>query len=388
MSIRNILSVCGLSFLLHFVTINAQADFEIGGKAFNVSETALKIHQNAEYCGKNIIAGVLDLFSSNVSPNSEGCFVCHESEYLSSNPQYSTTKWCPSMMNDVSNCTQVYQVETEVVSQLKEVSQFLSTVSHSCQEILDKYPTALSGNYVIQLLNGSFSEVYCNMDATHCGPGGWTRVAYADMTKLSSCPKGLSTYLFDGFAYHLCDREHVPYGGCDSAYFTNYDISYRQVCGRLRGFQYGQVDGIYPNHNNVLDDIDSPYVDGVSITYDSSPRKHIWTYIVGQEEFQSLYENCPCNSGSIETTPSYVGNDYYCESGQNVGRPSPLYYTDYLWDGKTCFDNEATCCNDDMPWFSKTLSSSTTSDVELRMCTSEGYPDEATPLDIIELYIR
>ena len=62
--------------------------------------------------------------------------------------------------------------------------------------------------------------------------------------------------------------------------------------------------------------IDSYYVHGVSITYDESPRKHIWSYSVGRSENQ-LGASCPCNNGSTAYIPSFVGDDYYCESGNS-----------------------------------------------------------------------
>lgn len=92
---------------------------------------------------------------------------------------------------------------------------------------------------------------------------------------------------------------------------------------------------------------------------------------------------CPCNSGASHTLPSYIGNNYYCESGGGY------IVSDPLWDGKQCNNLESPCCtSSQMPWFNKTLSGPTTGPIELRVCSSEGYPDEATPLDIIELYIR
>ena len=41
-----------------------------------------------------------------------------------------------------------------------------------------------------------------------------------------------------------------------------------------------------------------------------------------------------------------------------------------------------------MSQFIKSLNQSTTDDIKLRMCTSEGYPVESTSVDIIELYIH
>ena len=46
------------------------------------------------------------------------------------------------------------------------------------------------------------------------------------------------------------------------------------------------------------------------------------------------------------------------------------------------------CTSPNMPWFIKSLDQSTTDDLELRLCSSEGYPNEATPIDLIELYVR
>ena len=63
----------------------------------------------------------------------------------------------------------------------------------SCREILRCCKSASSGYYQIQAANGSEMQVYCDMEGTNCGgEGGWTRVAYLNMTDPSSlCPDGL-----------------------------------------------------------------------------------------------------------------------------------------------------------------------------------------------------
>ena len=127
----------------------------------------------------------------------------------------------------------------------------------------------------------------------------------------------------------------------------------------------------------------------MSITHGSNPRKHIWTFIGGQEETGNNWEDCPCNNGSSDTTPQYVGNDFYCESGTAAAKYSTFYSGDPLWDGKQCNYLESPCCTSpNMPWFVKSLNQSTTDDIELRICSSEGYPDEATPVDMIIMYIK
>uniref|UniRef100_A0A1X7SXL1 Uncharacterized protein n=1 Tax=Amphimedon queenslandica TaxID=400682 RepID=A0A1X7SXL1_AMPQE len=73
-----------------------------------------------------------------------------------------------------------------------------------------------------------------------------------------------------------------------------------------------------PSHN----DINSYYVDGVSITC-GSPCQHIWILIVGFNEASNFTgtnddcHNCPCSQGSLQnsTLQSFIGNDYFCESG-------------------------------------------------------------------------
>ena len=44
--------------------------------------------------------------------------------------------------------------------------------------------------------------------------------------------------------------------------------------------------------------------------------------------------------------------------------------------------------NPNKPWFLKTLNETTTDDIELRVCSNVGLPDEDTPLDIIEIYVK
>ena len=61
-----------------------------------------------------------------------------------------------------------------------------------------------------------------------------------------------------------------------------------------------------------------------------------------------------------------------------------LYVDDPLWDGQNCNGPESTCCtNPNIPWFLKTLNETATDNIELRVCSDQGLPNEDTPLDII-----
>jgi hypothetical protein len=181
---------------------------------------------------------------------------------------------------------------------------------------------------------------------------------------------------------------------CSSLIFASGDGRlYSKICGQVIGYQVGSTD-VFSNQQNS---IDTGYVDGVSITYGSSPRRHIWTYAAGLSEQLQLGQvsNCPCAvAGSAytpQTPPSFVGNNYYCESGNpssTFEHTDVLRYTsDPLWDGQQC---EGQCCSDGRtpPWFSVTLANPTTDDIEVRICGSEPTRNEDTPISLMELCVH
>ena len=141
--------------------------------------------------------------------------------------------------------------------------------------------------------------------------------------------------------------------------------------------------------------INGIYLDGVSITH-GSPHKHLWSYAVGFGDQLNSSSDCPCNNGSTVQVPSYVGNEYYCESGNffphficsRIWREFP---DDLLWDGQQCGGVEAPCCtHPNMPWFIKTLNETTTEDIELRACSSSSFcgSGSGAALFLIEIYVR
>ena len=156
------------------------------------------------------------------------------------------------------------------------------------------------------------------------------------------------------------------------------------ACGQVRGYRFGLTDA-FDSYNTI----DSPCVHGVLITSGNNTRRHLWTYAAGILENKSVSYNCPCNTGySFDYyPPSLVGNHYYCESGNNQSYyVEKLYADDFLWVGENCNGLEVPCCtNKKMPWFH---SVPTSDNIELRVCSDAGLPNEGTPLDIIELYIK
>ena len=164
----------------------------------------------------------------------------------------------------------------------------------SCEDIKTMSPSAPSGYYNITKYDGTTQHVYCEMEY-FCGSIGWTKVAYLDMSVPSQqCPTELRLYNEGGV--RACGRQlQISGGSCDSVTFSANDIRYSQVCGRVIGYQYGSPDALNPAGGHVL--IDSPYVDGVSITH-GSPRQHIWTLMAGVREGFTTSLDCPCNAGT------------------------------------------------------------------------------------------
>ena len=93
------------------------------------------------------------------------------------------------------------------------------------------------------------------------------RVAYVNMSKSgATCPQGLTQKTLSGLT--LCGRNGPA--GCQSTVFSTLGLNYSQVCGQLRGYQYGTPNAFYPYLANTSLTIDGVYVDGVSITYGSA----------------------------------------------------------------------------------------------------------------------
>ena len=242
--------------------------------------------------------------------------------------------------------------------------------NRSCQEILYCFPSAPSGYHEIRVPNGSLVQVYCDMEGTNCGgQGGWMRVANVNMSQDgASCTQGLTQKVRSDLT--LCGQNAT---GCEGTLFSALGLSYSRVCGQLRGYQFGTPDGFDPYFFNNNVQLIQGYVDGVSITYDTASPKHIWTFAVGND--LTLGTNaCPCNSGGTAIVPPYVGNDYYCETGNNAASDfSGFLPDDPLWDWQQCVGVEAPCCtHPNMPWFINTLGQTTTEDIQLRLCINEA----------------
>ena len=125
---------------------------------------------------------------------------------------------------------------------------------------------------------------------------------------------------------------------------------YNRIYGRIRAYKWGSPDAFSNYHNRLATTIDGAYIDSVSVTH-GTPQNHIWTFAAGISEGKPTWSSvCPCDATSIEIcAPSFVGKDYFCESGINrpwVGdsRDSTFHPNDTLWDGEDCLPS-STCCS-------------------------------------------
>uniref|UniRef100_A0A1X7VI78 Fibrinogen C-terminal domain-containing protein n=1 Tax=Amphimedon queenslandica TaxID=400682 RepID=A0A1X7VI78_AMPQE len=261
--------------------------------------------------------------------------------------------------------------------------------STSCKQINNLLPTSPSGNYILASANGSTTyTAYCNMEELCGSGGGWTRLAYLDMSDSTvNCPSGFRLYQSGGV--RACGRPVTSSGSCVSVQFPSNGISYSQVCGRVTGYQYASPDAVYSggsNHNNL----NSYYVDGVSITR-GSPRQHVWTLMAGLNGAQYPLYTCPCADDSTQQVQSFVGDHYYCETAIFSGAyQQQLYASDPLWDGQGCVSGETACCNvSGIPWFHRDYGNTTTTDyIELRVCGDEGTSNEDVPVSYYEIYVQ
>ena len=139
--------------------------------------------------------------------------------------------------------------------------------ANSCAELAEQEPNIPSGNYWILNSTQSPVQVFCEMGEVFPSSlnvtGGWMRVANLNMTDPDQqCPENLQLSYTDQ-PIRLCGRSTDGLG-CDSVTFTTYGVQYRQVCGRVRGYQFGSPDAFRAFACPAPCTINSPYVDGLA----------------------------------------------------------------------------------------------------------------------------
>ena len=306
---------------------------------------------------------------------------------------------CPANAADQAEIKQTVKNLKSVTDHLlSKVSLLLvpgHTPSHpacSCKEILQLAPQSPSGLYWISGTDNKPKHMYCDMERSCKGvAGGWMRVASIDMTKTgSTCPSGLTTITSPET---MCGKTTTG-SGCSSTVFSVQGIEYSEVCGKIIGYQKYTTDAFTrvtagPIYNNI----NAVYVDGVSLTHGTSPRSHIWTFAAATHEYnnyQSIY-NCPCTNirhTPQPAVPSFVGHDYFCDTGSENQVQNIFYVDDPLWDGAGCGPFSTCCSWNYPPWFRKEISPPTSDDIEMRLCTDENESNENVYIRSMEIYVQ
>ena len=205
------------------------------------------------------------------------------------------------------------------------------------------------------------------------------QVVDVDMNRDDTCP---GTWHKITTPRRLC-LGYVHVAGCASAHFYVKGVSYEHICGQAKAYQKGSTDAF----DSEKQGIDDGYVDGISITL-GSPRKHVWTYAAGlSDNYDYPKWNCPCATHPGPPPPAFVGNDYYCESG-DVGtfEGLPYYLSDPLWDSAGCTRGNGCCARIGMPWFYRKLPQPVNKDFEVRICIDESRTSEDVAVEKLELF--
>ena len=246
--------------------------------------------------------------------------------------------------------------------------------------------------YWITSSNGTAIQIYCDMDrectCNNNSVGGWSRVAYLNMTDPThQCPPEWREITEP---VRTCGRTNETLGdggGCSSASFSAYNISYSHICGRIVGYQLGSPDA-FLNLNFGYTKIEDPYVDGVVIVH-GTEKHHVWTF--AGEVHEAGGNVCPCTDApSLATTPSFVGENYFCETAITgtfmiSGAFNP---DDPLWDGENCGSRSSCCEFNNPPYFCRRLSGAVADDIEVRICGGEALTNEDTPIELIEIFVQ
>ena len=290
------------------------------------------------------------------------------------------------------------QLITSTTQQLNTTIQDLSDDLHSHIQTVDSCsalpPSSPSGYYWVGA-HQQAERVYCDFNK-QCGCGGpstWTRVAFLNMSDPDkTCPNNWVTYTSP---VRACGNAASGCHGCDSVTYSTLGLTYSRVCGRIIAHQHGDTVAFY-SLARLNTTIEEAYLDGVSITHGGvGSRQHIWSFAsaLGDAYSYTALYSCSC-SGSSDwpLSTSFVGDDYFCDTGFHGSISGPFDASffgddDPLWDGAGC-DRSSTCCTfNNPPWFCKTLPQPTTDDLEVRICDSILVHRD-TPIKLLEIYVQ
>ena len=279
--------------------------------------------------------------------------------------------------------TELSHLQTSVTSTHSKLDTLTNTTTSDHQQIIESMPDVecLENNLTHQLDNIK-DDVTFIREQYKCGGHGWRSVVYLNMTNPhTTCPSG---WQLTGYSKRTCGRVSTGGNTCDSATFPVSGGPYNRICGMITAYQYGDPDAFA----NTGRSIDQAYACGVSVTH-GTPRNHIWTFAAGTSEGDTSPHSCPCDSTVTITIPQFVGSDYFCESGINGPWPGSMFHpNDTLWDGEDCLPSSTCCSLHNPPYFVKQLPTSTTDDIEARICVDDPIQYTNIAVELVELYVQ
>ena len=244
----------------------------------------------------------------------------------------------------------------------------------------------------IETLHKHFNEKFTG--PCSCGDASWTRVAYLNMSDpQQTCP---SNWNLITSPVRGCGQSFTARQNCDSVFYPVKGRHYSSVCGKIIAFHKGVFGGFSSVWSNRAFTIEETYVAGVSLTHGPpGARQHVWTFVGTISEIDNTFNgklHCPCSNNDNWTyeVPSFIGNDYFCDTG-NRGpgySENAFYLNDPLWDGEGCGSTSSCCQFNSPPWFCKSLPRATTDDLEIRLCYINPFHQGAKIISSIDIYIR
>ena len=207
--------------------------------------------------------------------------------------------------------------------------------------------------------SAAVQQVLSEKLAATCGGPGWRLAVSLDMADPSQqCP---SPWIETTTPVRSCFKGSGHGGGCLGVRFPVSGSTYNRVCGYVTASGLRTNDGFHAG--SLGTSIDGAYMDGVSVTR-GTPREHIWTYAFS-------IGRCPCAGGF--NPPSYVGDNYFCN-----GQPNRALYS------TEC----SGCCSfNTPPAFNAAFQTSSSDDIEVRICTNQAHVDETVHISSLELFV-
>ena len=226
-------------------------------------------------------------------------------------------------------------------------------VFDSCETVrMLNFPYFKPGLYKIKSSNPNnftLSNCFTTISTTTCNnvTGKWRRVAYLNVTS-SNCPKSLQ---------HDAGEPSCKICGagpkCSSVTYPSGGLSYSQVCGRINIHYSGTPDGLeeFRGQRPSSTSLEDNYVDGVSLTYGTCPRSHIWTFSAKSSNMCTMR----CSAWG------FVNSDYSCMECINSAFKQETFY--------------------------RNLTQPTTDDIEMRLCRDQCSSDEDVHITFVELFV-